>query len=68
MHTCVGHLACTVTAQDLRARFALYGVVDRITLLTDRETGHPPGLGYVAMADDAVFRRAGAIEGEEHAR
>ena len=33
MNICVGHLAVTVTAQDLRELFAPYGVVDRITLL-----------------------------------
>jgi RNA recognition motif-containing protein len=49
---CVGHLACTVTAQDLRALFAPYGVVDCINLLTDRETGRPRGVGCIAMADD----------------
>ena len=41
----VGHLPCTVVAQDLHARFALYGMVDRLTLLTDRETGRPRGCG-----------------------
>jgi RNA recognition motif-containing protein len=54
----VGHLACTVTAQDLRARFAPYGVVDRSTLLTDRETGRPRGCGCVAMVDDKAAQAA----------
>ena len=35
----------------MRALFAPYGVVDRITLMTDRETGRPRGLGFVEMAD-----------------
>ena len=38
MPMCVGPLTCTVTVQVLRAWFALSGVVDRLNLLTDRET------------------------------
>jgi RNA recognition motif-containing protein len=48
----VGNLAFTVTEQDLRELFAPYGVVDRINLITDRETGRPRGFGFVEMADD----------------
>jgi RNA recognition motif. (a.k.a. RRM, RBD, or RNP domain) len=54
----VGHLAFTVTEQDLRELFAPYGVVDRINLLTDRETGRPRGFGFVAMADDKAAQAA----------
>ena len=48
---CVGNLAFTVTAQDLRALFAPYGVVDCLNLLTDRETGRPQGFGFVAVVE-----------------
>jgi hypothetical protein len=58
VHMGVGPLACTVTAQDRRARFAPYGVVDCITLLTDRETGRLRGVGCVAMADDQAAQAA----------
>ena len=54
----VGNLAFTVTEQDVRALFAPYGVVDRITLITDRETGRPRGFGFVEMPDARAARAA----------
>ena len=39
MQIFLGNLAFTVTEQDVRDLFAPYGVVDRINLITDRETG-----------------------------
>ena len=62
----VGNLAFTVTEQDVRALFAPYGVVDRITLITDRETGRPRGFGFVEMADDTAAQAAmTALNGQE---
>jgi len=62
----VGNLAFTVTEQDVRALFAPYGVVDRITLITDRETGRPRGFGFVEMADDQAAQAAmTALNGQE---
>src|SRR5262249_52163024 len=62
----VGNLAFTVTEQDVRELFAPYGVVDRITLITDRETGRPRGFGFVEMADDKAAQAAmTALNGQE---
>jgi len=54
----LGNLAFTVTEQDVRELFAPYGVVDRINLVTDRETGRPRGFGFVEMADDTAAQAA----------
>jgi len=54
----VGNIAFSVTEQDLRALFTPYGVVDRINLITDRETGRPRGFGFVEMADDQAAQAA----------
>ena len=54
----VGTLAFTITEQDLRELCAPYGVVDRINLITDRETGRPRGFGFVDMADDKAAQAA----------
>jgi RNA recognition motif-containing protein len=54
VHIFLGHLAFTVTEQDVRALFAPYGVVNRINLMTDRGTGRPRGFGFVEMADDTA--------------
>ena len=62
----VGNLAFTVTEQDVRELFAPYGVVDRINLITDRETGRPRGFGFVEMADDQAAQAAmTALNGQE---
>ncbi len=58
MHIFVGNLAFTIREQDLRELFAPYGVVDRINLLTDRETGRPRGFGFVEVADDKAAQAA----------
>src|SRR5262247_53995 len=61
-----GNLAFTVTEQDVRELFAPYGVVDRITLITDRETGRPRGFGFVEMADATAAQAAiTALNGQE---
>jgi len=62
----VGNLAFTVTEQDVRDLFAPYGVVDRINLITDRETGRLRGFGFVEMADDQAAQAAiAALNGQE---
>jgi RNA recognition motif-containing protein len=62
----VGNLAFTVTEQDVRELFAPYGVVDRVNLITDRETGRPRGFGFVEMADDKAAQAAiTALNGQE---
>ena len=62
----LGNLAFTVTEQDVRELFAPYGEVDRITLITDRETGRLRGFGFVEMADDRAAQAAIAgLNGKE---
>ena len=66
MQIFVGNLAFTVTEQDVRDLFAPYGVVDRINLITDRETGRLRGFGFVEMADDTAAQAAiAALHGQE---
>ena len=47
----VGNLAFTATDQDIRQLFEPYGVVDTISVITDRNTGHSKGFGFVEMPD-----------------
>src|SRR5262245_31237784 len=62
----LGNLAFTVTEQDVRELFAPYGVVERINLMTDRETGRPRGFGFVEMADDQAAQAAmAALNGQD---
>ena len=66
MNIFVGNMAFSITKQDLRELFAPYGVVDRINIITDRETGRPRGFGFVEMADDRAAQAAmTALNGKE---
>ena len=58
MNIFVGNLACTATDEDLRQIFEPYGTVDTINVMTDRETGHPCGFGFVDMPERSAARAA----------
>ena len=62
----VGNLSFRTTEQELRAMFENYGVVDRVNIVTDRDTGQPRGFAFVEMANDAEGERAiQAVNGQE---
>lgn len=48
----VGNLSYSTTESGLREKFAQHGVVDEVSLPTDRETGRPRGFGFVTMPND----------------
>ena len=58
MNIFVGNLVCTATDQDLRQLFESYGAVDTIEVMTDQETGHPCGFGFVEMPERSAARAA----------
>jgi RNA recognition motif-containing protein len=45
----VGNLPFTTTEGELRTLFEQYGTVDRVSVITDRETGRPRGFAFVEM-------------------
>jgi cold-inducible RNA-binding protein len=49
MQIFVGNLSFSATEQDIRQLFERYGVVDTVRIMTDRETGHARGFGFVEM-------------------
>lgn len=62
----VGNLSYQATEADLKAVFADYGEVNRVTLPTDRETGRVRGFAFVDMAEDAQENEAIAeLDGAE---
>jgi len=48
----VGNLSFSTTEDELRQIFESYGQVDRVSILTDRETGRSRGFGFVEMSSD----------------
>lgn len=54
----VGNLDFGATEDTLRQLFAEYGAVDRVSIITDRDTGRSRGFAFVEMANDAEADRA----------
>ena len=54
----VGNLSFSATEQDVRSMFEPYGAVDRVSIITDRETGRSRGFAFVEMPDDTQADRA----------
>src|SRR5215831_15888084 len=47
----VGNLSYQTTQEELHAAFAQYGNVERVNIVTDRETGQPRGFAFVEMTE-----------------
>ena len=54
----VGNLDFAATDSSVRALFERYGTVDRVNLVTDRDTGRARGFGFVEMGDSDEADRA----------
>ena len=47
----VGNLDFNTSEEELRQAFEGYGQVDRVSIMTDRETGRSRGFGFVEMTN-----------------
>ena len=47
----VGNLSYETRQEDLEAAFAAYGSVERVSIVTDRDTGQPRGFAFVEMTN-----------------
>ena len=54
----VGNLDFGATEEAIRALFETYGAVERVNLMTDRDTGRSRGFAFVEMTDAAEADRA----------
>lgn len=45
----VGNLSYSTTEDDLTSTFSQYGAVERVSVITDRDTGQPRGFAFVEM-------------------
>jgi RNA recognition motif-containing protein len=54
----VGNLSYDVTSEELNEVFAEYGVVKRVHIPTDRDTGRSRGFGFVEMETEVEEDKA----------
>jgi cold-inducible RNA-binding protein len=54
----VGNLSFQTTQDELHAAFAQYGAVERVNIVTDRDTGQPRGFAFVEMTDRSAAETA----------
>ena len=52
------NLSFGATEDAIRSMFEAYGTVDRVSVVTDRDTGQARGFGFVEMANNAEGDRA----------
>jgi RNA recognition motif-containing protein len=62
----VGNLPHSTTEAELRNLFEAHGAVEKITLVTDRDTGRSRGFGFVEMTNASEADKAlAALNGSD---
>jgi len=62
----VGNLSFNTNEDELRQAFEVYGQVDRVSIMTDRDTGRSRGFGFVEMASNEDGEKAiAALNGSQ---
>ncbi len=54
----VGNLTFDATEDQVRGLFEAYGPVEKVSIITDRDTGQPRGFAFVEMNDDESATKA----------
>src|SRR5262249_48971835 len=58
MNLFVGNLFWETTEADVAQLFEAYGTVERVQIITDRDTGRSRGFGFVEMPNEAEAQEA----------
>jgi hypothetical protein len=61
----VGNLPFTATEDGVRTLFSPHGAVEKVSLITDRDTGRARGFGFVEMSDADASRAMQALNGTD---
>jgi cold-inducible RNA-binding protein len=62
----VGNLSFGATEETVRSLFETHGSVQRVSIVTDRDTGRARGFAFVEMIDDAEAEKAiAALNGRQ---
>ncbi len=63
----VGNLSFSTTEDELRAMFESFGSVERVTIVTDRDTGQSRGFAFVEMSNASEADAAmAALDGRDY--
>ena len=62
----VGNLSFGATESEVRALFEPFGPVDRVSIITDRDSGRSRGFGFVEMggSKEDALRAIAALDGK----
>ena len=61
----VGNLPFSATDDSVRELFSKHGTVEKVSMITDRETGRPRGFGFVEMSNADAARAMQALNGAD---
>ncbi|HET7757590.1 MAG TPA: RNA-binding protein [Steroidobacteraceae bacterium] len=61
----MGNLPFTATDEAVRTLFSKHGTVEKISLISDRDTGRPRGFGFVEMSNADASRAMQALNGTD---
>ena len=62
----VGNLSVSVTEAVLGSLFQAYGTIERVSIMTDCDTGQAKEFGFVDMSDDGeAFKAISALNGKD---
>ena len=63
----MGNLPYTTTEEDITDLFAEYGPVERVKIITDRETGRSKGFAFVTLGDQGKLNASiEALDGKDY--
>lgn len=63
----VGNLPYTATEEDVTDLFAAFGPVERVKIITDRETGRSKGFAFVTLGDQSQLNASiEALDGQDY--
>ena len=54
----VGNLSFETNESEIHGLFSAHGDVDRVNIVTDRDTGRPRGFCFVEMSEESAGREA----------
>ena len=62
----LGNLPFSTTEDQVAELFGQHGVVQKVSLVNDRETGRSRGFGFVEMSVEAADRAIDALDGVDY--